>query len=245
MPAAKTRFHELLREAREKANQTAEVMALLLNMEEHDYRALERGDAYPDNETLKRLCLMMEWNYHDAQRMIINEMAAPGRASSGAVPAAGEGEQAMEALQSVPFDSAGEQPAGRPDTLGNRLRAVRERTGQSEGIIAMLLNVDPDTYRRLERGEPPTDELLRRISIVYDWNYYDLIALLRSEQARALHPRQLGSPYPGASGHQHRLQSLLDELERAFPALPEAQQQYLLAQLELIRDTARRHQHAS
>ena len=33
----------------------------------------------------------------------------------------------------------------------------------------MLLNVHPERYRRLEAGEPPSDELLRRISTIYDW----------------------------------------------------------------------------
>jgi transcriptional regulator with XRE-family HTH domain len=232
------RFHELLREAREKARQSTEVMGILLNMDEEDYIAIERGDTFPDNETLKRLCMMLEWNYYDSQRMVINEIATrPGGATPG-------GEAAIRALQSVPMTGA-QSATGSHETLGARLRKVRETTGQTVDIIAMLLNIPPALYRRVESGEAPGDDLLRRISMVYDWNYYDLQAVLRMEQARTLQPHRIGSPYPGASAHSLRLRPLLHEIETLFAALPEREQQMALAQLELIRELLRKSRHAS
>lgn len=232
------RFHQLLREAREQARQSTEVMGILLNMEEDDYLAIERGEVYPDNETLKRLCMMMEWNYYDTQRMIINEISArPGTPQPG-------GEAAMRALQSVEVEEAA-HPAGTPDSLGARLRQVRQTTGQSVEIIAMLLGVPPEHYQRLEAGESPADDLLRRISMVYDWNYYDLVSLLRTEQAGTLQPRRFGSPYPAASAGGSQLRTLLQEMESLFTGLSDKDQQFVLTQLELVRETLRRLRHAS
>jgi transcriptional regulator with XRE-family HTH domain len=232
------RFHELLREARERARQSTEVMGILLNIEEDHYRAIEDGAAFPDNETLRRLCMMLEWNLYDAQRLINNEVAArPGSARAG-------DEAALRALQSVPLDGTAPPGPGR-DSLGARLREVRETTGQLVDIIAMLLGITAEQYRRLEAGEPPGDDLLRRISMVYDWNYLDLLSLLRTEQAHALQPHRIGSPYPGNSVQGLRLKSLVQELESLFASLPERDQQFVLTQLELVRETMRKLRHAS
>lgn len=242
MAAIKKRFHEQLRETREQAQQSVEVMAILLSLEKEEYQALENGVKFPDNETLKRLCMIMEWNYYDTRRLIANEMAAPqSEEPAGALLSP----PAMDALQRLPLESAGIGGAKRFDTLGSRLKAVRTETGQAVDIIAMLLNIDPDDYRRMEAGEHPNDELLRRISIIYDWNYYDLLTLLRAEQAKELQPRQMGNPFPGSAPHTPRLKSLLSEMEDLFAGLPAKDQEMILSQLELVRDTMQRMQKAS
>ncbi|NIV39609.1 MAG: hypothetical protein GWN58_62430, partial [Anaerolineae bacterium] len=76
------------------------------------------------------LCVMLEWNFYDVQRLVINEISA--RPAPTPLPA---NEAALEALQSVPV---GKLPVrdGHPDTLGARLRQVREATGQTADIIA-------------------------------------------------------------------------------------------------------------
>ncbi|HEX7927569.1 MAG TPA: hypothetical protein VF678_08260, partial [bacterium] len=95
-------------------------------------------------------------------------------------------------------------------------------------------------YQRLEEGEAPNDELLRRISLAYNWNYYDLKAILRSEQARQLQPRRVGNPFPNTSVRLDRLRNLWREIEAVFGGAPEAEQEMMLAQLELIRATLSR-----
>lgn len=224
-PAAATRapgrrrgFHELLAEEREAAEQSPAVMALLLNIEEAEYLALEHGEAAPDDETLRRICVMLEWNYYDARQLLINDMAAQRRPPPPLTPA-----------RSV--------PKGMRDTLANRLKVVREETQQSLDVLAMLLNISVEHYVALEAGASPSDEQLRRISILYNWNYQDLIALQRSEHAGTLSPRRLGTPFPGASANLSRLRTLSQELERGFGTAPTALQQTVLAQLELIKQT--------
>lgn len=239
MPAMKPRFHEMLRQAREEAQQTPDVMAILLNLDEATYEAIERGERYPDNETLRRLCMMLEWNFYDTQRAIANEMMVPRRRAAADPAPGGAGDRALEALQGMPLETGPTERARPRPTLGSRMREVREETGQAIEVIAMLLGIDEATYERLEAGDMPSDELLRRISMVYDWNYYDLVALLRSQHIETLQPRRVGAPFP-SSERQRRLTALLRECEQHFPQLAEAEQKVLLAQVELVRDTARR-----
>ena len=258
MRPQKKRFSELLQDTREQAKQSTEVMAILLSMEEPEYQALEQGVKLPDNETLKRHCMMMEWNYYDTRRLIANEIAAPNATGPniaarnvaepllGTEPGGGFGNSpAMVALQSISGEEGRLKGAKRFDTLGERLKDVRAQTGQEVDIIAMLLNIEPDRYRRLESGEQPDGELLKQISIVYDWKYYDLISLLRSEKAKELQPRRLGNPFPGGSPLVPRLKSLLGEMEGLFSRIPEKDQEMILSQLDLVRETMRRGQQAS
>jgi len=238
MASQSRRFGELLREAREKANQTAEVMAILLSMEPEDYLAIEAGLRYPDDDTVRRLCMMMEWNYLETLRQIRNEMSSPTRLTA---PPVQSGRHGSERGGSA---AGGAGPAQAPDSLGARLREVRQYTGQSVDIIAALLHVSPEQYARLEDGEMPGDDLLRRISLVYNWNFQELGSLLRAEHARSLQPRLVGNPFPGAGVRAQRfstMQSLCRELEAQFGTLPEGEQDVVLAQLELIRGTMARH----
>ena len=239
MQSSKRTFHELLSRTRQDADQTSEVMAVLLNMSAEDYEALESWK-YPDEETLKRLCLMMEWNYYDTQRLIINEMISPRRPK----PAAGDETGAMAAPQGMP--GAGQTPSGGVrNSLGERLREVRMITGQSTEIIALMLNIEEEEYNRLEEGGQPSDEVLRRISMVYNWNYQDLISVLRSEHAKSFQPSRVGMPFLGATAQTARFRQIGQELEGMFMQLSDSEQQMVLAQLELIRDTMRRQQKPS
>lgn len=220
-------FHQRLREGRIAARQTPEVMAVLVNLSEQAYRALEAG-GYPSEETLKRLCTIMDWNFYESHRLIINEMIAPPG------PDAGEENRDPVPEAELPLVAAA---SDRADSLGARMRQVRESTGQSPEIIARLLNIDPDHYGRLELGEQPPMGLLRRISLVYDWNFNELVDVLRSDQARSFQPSRSGSPFPVNTAHLYKLQAVWDDLRERFQQAPEAQQQLVLGQLELIRDT--------
>jgi transcriptional regulator with XRE-family HTH domain len=234
-PASALRFGEFLRQTRERANQTAEVMAILLSMEPDDYLAIEAGVRYPDDDTVRRLCMMMEWNYLETQRLIRNEMSSPGRLTAPPPAAARRGAGALASA-----GAAGAVSGARPDSLAERLKEVRQQTGQSADIIAALLHLTTDQYIRLEEGEMPGDDLLRRISMVYTWNFQELLSQLRAGQAHNLQPRLLGNPFPGTGQRLERLKGVCRELEGMFGGLPEAEQDIALAQLDLIRGTMAR-----
>jgi len=243
IPSNKNSFHELLRRTRQEADQTEEVMGVVLNMSAEEYRDLETW-RYPDEDTLKRLCLMMEWNYYDTQRLIINEMISPRRPAP-----AGAGDQDAPhndpAAQSRTARGGPPAPAAGRNGLGERLREVRMITGQSMDIISLMLNIDEEEYKRLEEGMQPSDELLRRISMVYNWNYQDLISVLRSEHAKNFQPSRVGMPFLGSTAQSARLRQVIGEMEGLFVKLSDADQQMILGQLELIRDSIRRQQKVS
>jgi len=230
------RFGEILRQAREKANQTAEVMAIILSMEPSDYLAIEAGLRFPDDDTVRRLCMMMEWNYLETQRLIRNEMSSPGRLTAAPVPSSRQGESGNGGRG----ESSG-VPSPRAESLGGRLREVRQYTGQSADIIAALLHITPDQYGRLENGETPSDDLLRRVSMVYGWNFNELVSLMRAEQAHNLQPRLQGNPFPGTGQRFERLKNICRQIEAQFGALPDGEQDVVLAQLDLIGATLARH----
>ena len=233
-------FHEMLTQARTDGNQTVDAMAILLSMSPEEYEALECGK-YPDDETLIKLCRMMGWNYHEAQRVIINEMISPHSAPRTEQPSAVAPEHASP-------EHASKQPAPIPpdsfkkETLNGRLREVRDQSGQSIEIIALMLRIEPETYMQLEAGEPPSDELLRRISLVFHWNYNELKDILVSEQAHSYQPHFRDSPFPGATELSGRFRVLVGDMAGFFDKLSLDDQTMMLAQLELIRDTMRRHQ---
>jgi hypothetical protein len=129
--------------------------------------------------------------------------------------------------------------------LGARLREVRMITGQSTDIIALMLNIDEDEYKQLEDGMQPSDEVLRRISLVYNWNYQDLISVLRAEHAKSFQPSRVGMPFLGANAHTARYRQINQEMEGLFMKLSDKDQQTILAQMELIRETLLRQQKAS
>ena len=228
-------FHNLMRESREQANQTPEVMAVLLNMPQEEYEALENW-SYPDDETLRRLCLINEWNYYDVQRLIINEMISPARVNRKHSGSSFESTADNPSTIQNPPKSA----TANVNTLGERLRDVRMVTGQSMEIIAMLLGISQFEYQKLEDGAIPADDLLRRISMIYNWNYQDLLSILRSQDARSFQPSRVGMPFLGNSAAAAKLRAVIRDLESLFHKTNMNDQNYLLAQLELIRDTMRR-----
>lgn len=243
MSNAHNTFHEMLITARVQANHTVDTMAVLLNMAPEDYERLERGK-YPDDETLTRLCKLMGWNYYDAQRLIINEMIAPHPRPHDAEPrptAAGKAaRQAVEHPAPPPRPSL--TPAQQYETLAMRLREARAAVGQSAEIVAMLLKVTPEEYEQIENGKAPNDEVLRRISLVFNWNYLDLVEMVRAEQASVFQPSLPGRPFATSTAQLERLRRLTQDLLALFARLPRDDQQMMLAQLELVRDTMRRHQ---
>ncbi len=228
-------FPQRLREAREAGQQTTDVMAVLLNLPHEAYQQLEAG-SYPDDQTLRRICVLLGWNYYETQRQLINEMIAPRRAAARAEAA----RRPEEHPAAVHAHAHAHPHSVRADTLGSRLRDVRLVTGQKEDVIALLLNIDADTYRALEAGKTPSDELLRRISTVYHWNYQDLLSILRTEHAQKFQPMHAGVPYPNATAGKARLLGITQDIQTLFGDLTRTEQERICSQLEFIRDTMRR-----
>ena len=239
MPNVPQTFHEMLITTREEAGHTVDSMAVLMSLSPEDYDRLEQGK-YPDDETLTRMCKMMGWNYYDAQRLIINEMISPHSRPTDPErkPAAKRTAQAGQAQPRQPVPVAGQEY----ENLSHKLREARANVGQSSEILAMLLKISTEEYEALESGGAPSDDVLRRISMVYNWNYLDLGEMVRAGQASIFQPPVQGRPFAASSAQVGRLKRISDDLQKMFPRLPTDDQLMMLAQLELVRDTMRRHQ---
>ena len=55
----------------------------------------------------------------------------------------------------------------------------------------------------------------------------------------------MGSPFPGTSAKTGHLKTVLIELERLFQGIPEKEQDFVLSQLDLVRNTLVNMQRAS
>jgi transcriptional regulator with XRE-family HTH domain len=80
----------------------------------------------------------------------------------------------------IPNDHARETPMDGPSTLGEYLRAERERAGISQRQLAGRVGIHNSYLARLENGETanPAADLLQRIAEVLEISSADLLAFI-------------------------------------------------------------------
>ena len=58
--------------------------------------------------------------------------------------------------------------------LNEMIREFRESINQSVEALAMLLQLSPEEYTRLEESWNPPDPVLERICTLFEWNYQEI-----------------------------------------------------------------------
>ena len=58
--------------------------------------------------------------------------------------------------------------------LNQKIREFREDIGQSIEGLALLMQMEPDEFARLEEDWIPPDEILQRLCTLFEWNYKDI-----------------------------------------------------------------------
>ena len=58
--------------------------------------------------------------------------------------------------------------------LNQRIREFREDIGQSIEGLALLMQMEPEEFARLEEDWIPPDEILQRLCSLFEWNYKDI-----------------------------------------------------------------------
>ena len=58
--------------------------------------------------------------------------------------------------------------------LNQKIRKFREDIGQSIEGIALLMQMAPEEFARLEKDWIPPDEILQRLCSLFEWNYKDI-----------------------------------------------------------------------
>ena len=54
------------------------------------------------------------------------------------------------------------------------IREFREDIGQSIEGLALLMQLEPDEFARLEEDWIPPDDILKRLCALFEWNYNDI-----------------------------------------------------------------------
>ena len=122
-------------------------------------------------------------------------------------------------------------------SLGERLREAREEFSQPAEALALLLQISLELYEEIEQDlTRPSQELLRQICALFEWNYNEMVHQFRHQNRQLWQPAitRLNSLEP----HRvQKLQGLQDEIAIGWRELNQEQQDALLSQLELVRDT--------
>ena len=144
-------FAQKLAQARMEAGQTPEGMAMLLGVSE-DYYLLLEENTQPDDDLLRRICGLFHWNYNE----VLQKLRTRNHPLySTTRPPLSFDEMRMDEI-SGSFPELPEIQA--PQPLNQRIRQAREEVSQSIEGLALLLQLNPEYYEKLDSGEITPDE---------------------------------------------------------------------------------------
>jgi len=229
-------FHEQLRNARLQVNQSPEGIATLLDMSP-DYYLMFEEDTVPTDDVLRKICSLFQWNYLRVRQRLITHSSRNIASAPPPLPLSIIREQHPEQEKNPSSFTATERVF-----LGERMRKMRIEAGQSLEGIALLLKVSAGYYSQVESGEiTPDIELLKGISSLFQWNYNQLLREVQNENIRDFQPAVTSLQDFGKSSKQHKeFKELQKEISKHWFNLSRSQQESLIAQMELIRDTVDR-----
>ena len=163
-------FAQKLAQARMEAGQTPEGMAMLLGVSE-DYYLLLEENTQPDDDLLRRICGLFHWNYNE----VLQKLRTRNHPLySTTRPPLSFDEMRMDEVSGT-FPELPEIQA--PQPLNQRIRQAREEVSQSIEGLALLLQLNPEYYEKLESGEiTPDEELLKKICALFQWNYQEPVS---------------------------------------------------------------------
>ncbi len=230
---AQSSFHELLQDARSRVGQSSTGIAMLLNISVEYYESFEQ-DTVPPDDLVRKICSLFGWNYREVRQNLIN------RSTPRVVPrqpplAVKDLKTLLPKKEFKPLSTDGEST----ESLGNRLYRARMEMRQSPSAIALLLDVSEEYYLQLESGLIPDPELLKRVAALFRWNYNDLRLLVSNENILQFQPT-VTKIEATTTPHTHKFRSLQEEISQYWNELDSGQQETLITQLELLRDTAKK-----
>ena len=81
--------------------------------------------------------------------------------------------------------------------LNKKILEFREDIGQSIEGLALLMQMDPEEYARLEKDWIPPDDILRRLCALFEWNYQEIKRLAdntpSARRSKTIPPNQQSS----------------------------------------------------
>ena len=133
-------LNQKIREFREDIGQSIEGLALLMQMDPQEFARLEE-DWIPNDEILKRLCSLFEWNYNDIKRLADNTPNSKPKEKKHFSNRKVTGGRTVDDIAPTP--------------LAGMVRESRNNAGQDIKGISTLLGVSVDYYKEIEAGVVP------------------------------------------------------------------------------------------
>ncbi|MGK0289026.1 MAG: transcriptional regulator with XRE-family HTH domain [bacterium] len=167
-------FSELLTQARKKVNQSPEGIAIFLNISPKDYLEFENSKI-PNDEVLEKICELFGWNYNEIQKGIKAQ-----KRQQTAIPQTTKKNTGITAKSSSTNSSKKEE-----NTFAEVLISARKKVNQTAEGVALLIGVSSKEYDLLEKGKIPSDEILKKICFIFDWNYNKILQQIRVRSVKA------------------------------------------------------------
>ncbi|MDP6330770.1 MAG: helix-turn-helix domain-containing protein [SAR324 cluster bacterium] len=227
-------FPQRLAQSRMDAGQTPEGMAMLLGVSE-DYYLLLEENTQPDDDLLRRICGLFNWNYNEVLQKLRTRHHPLFSTSR---PTFSYDEIRRDEISGEIPELPEIQPS---QPLNERIRQAREEVSQSIEGLALLLQLNPEYYEQIESGKiNPDEDLLKRISALFQWNFQDLIKEERRSSFKNFHIPQNLLKSRSLNDASREMKQVVRNISEDWGQLNLEQQRLLLNQLELIRDTMKR-----
>ena len=170
-----SKLNEMIRKFREDIGQSTEGLALLMQMDQEEYARLEK-DWIPPDDILQRLCALFEWNYKDIKRLADNTPSLKNKKSNPENKKASVTENISAEVSTTPF--------------AKMIKEARSAAKQDARGIAILLGISADYYQEFEAGVIPPDDLLRKLSSLFGWNYKQILQKINTQSTVLFGNRQ-------------------------------------------------------
>ena len=227
----KNHLAKLIKDAREDANQDSLGIATLLGISVDYYNELEDG-AIPNDELLRKLCLLFGWNYKQILQKV-NSQNSIFYGTQQPLFLASEVKARMPKQETIDFPDI---PP--PLQLHEQILQARMNADQNVEGISLLLQINPELYEQIESGYvKPDPDLLKRISALFDWNYNELLNREKNSQYSQLLPAITSLDNSESSIEIIKLRQILDEISDYWHVLNEDQKKTIFSQIEFIRDS--------
>lgn len=219
-------FSETLKQARLDASQTIEGISLLLNIPSEVYLEYENGKP-PSEENLKKMSSLFKWNYFN----LLNKL----KLESTKTTLAGKMSNWLSIHERDEFN-----PATTQFEFHTLLKTTRLKLNASLESVAILLQISEQQLTAIEEGEViPNKEILKKITAIFQWNYFDLQNLLRKKEqsnilAKSKEPTQIESE------EIKYIREICNQLAKDSQKLKSKDLKIIKIQLQLIQQTTQK-----
>ena len=221
-------FNQLVKKSRIDVGQTKEGISMMLEISLDLYNKLE-DDLIPNDDLLKKICMLFSWNYFDIRNKLLTKNNPLSKTQRPPL-----------SFEEIKLSSDPVKPIDIPiikkeKTISQKIKEARKNISQTQEGMALLLQINTETYSLIESGEIlPNEELLKKIASLFQWNYFELLKEDRLSRYSHFENHLIHLDY---SNNFKKLNELLNVIKKEWIKLHKSNQKSLLVQIELIKNT--------